>query len=70
MTRKLAVTVSTVIASGILMIAFWRYSMGEGKTPTGQPPLVRVSESNLSSLKEAFNGSATSVRLLVMLSPT
>ena len=43
---------------------------GGSSTPAGQQPLVRLNESNVSSLKDAFNGSASAVRILVLVSPT
>jgi hypothetical protein len=61
-----------IIGSTVAVIAFLAsYYLYWGTTvPTGQPPLVRLNSPNVSSLKDAFNGSANSVRLLVMLSPT
>ena len=38
--------------------------------PKGQPPLVSFSSGDLTPLKTAFNGSASSIRVVVMLSPT
>lgn len=57
-----------VVAVVIFTVAYYFY--GGGTTPTGQPQLVRLNSSNMSELKDAFNNSASSVRLLVMLSPT
>jgi hypothetical protein len=54
-----------VIALGV---AYYFY--GGGSTPTGQPPLVNLNSNNMSTLKTAFNDSSSSIRLLVMLSPT
>lgn len=54
----------------VIAIFFVYYLYGGSSTPAGQQPLVRLNESNVSSLKDAFNGSATSVRILVLLSPT
>ena len=52
----------------VLGVAYYFY--GGGKTPKGQPPLVSLNASNMPELKGAFNNSASSLRLLVMLSPT
>jgi hypothetical protein len=52
----------------LLGVAYYFY--GGGTTPKGQPPLASLNSSNMSQLKEAFNNSASSIRLLVMLSPT
>jgi hypothetical protein len=54
-------------AAGFL---FLYYLYGGSSVPKGQQPLISLNDSNLSSLKDAFNGSADSVRVLVMLSPT
>jgi len=43
---------------------------GGSSTPKGQPPLVRFSSDDLTPLKSAFNDSASSIRVVVMLSPT
>jgi len=54
-----------VIALGV---AYYFY--GGGSTPRGQSPLVNLTANNMSTLKTAFNDSASSVRIMVMLSPT
>ena len=46
------------------------YFYGGSTVPKGQQPLLRLNSSNLASLKEAFNGSVNSVRVLVVVSPT
>ena len=51
-----------------LGVAYYFY--GGGTTPKGQPPLISLNSGNMSTLKDAFNSSASSIRLLVMLSPT
>jgi len=43
---------------------------GGHQTPSGQPPLADLNAANLGELKNEFNGSQTSVRMLVPLSPT
>ncbi len=55
--------------AAIVLVAFYYFYWGS-TVPNGQQPLVRLTGSNISSLKDAFNGSANSVRLVVMLSPT
>lgn len=55
-----------LIVIGLLAV----YLYGGSTVPNGQPPLVRLTDSNLSSLKDSFNGSSNSVRVIVMLSPT
>jgi hypothetical protein len=39
-------------------------------TPKGQPPMVSFSSNGPAPLKAAFNASASSIRVIVMLSPT
>jgi len=50
------------------LLAYYLY--GGSTVPNGQQPLVRLTDSNFSSLKDSFNSSANSVRVIVMLSPT
>jgi hypothetical protein len=38
--------------------------------PSGQQPLVHLNSTNVTSLKDTFNSSTNSVRVIVMLSPT
>ena len=46
------------------------YFYGGHSTPKGQPLLVSFSSGDLTPLKTAFNTSASSIRVVVMLSPT
>jgi hypothetical protein len=46
------------------------YLYGGHKAPTGQAPLADLNAGNLGELKNEFNGSQASVRMLVLLSPT
>ncbi len=46
------------------------YLYGGHQTPTGQAPLADLNAANLGELKNEFNGSQASVRMLVLLSPT
>ncbi len=66
MNRKKAAFLAVVVIAVFLIY----YLYGGSTTPAGQQPLVRLNNSNLSSLKDAFNGSANSVRVLVLVSPT
>ena len=56
------------IAVVALFLIYYLY--GGSTVPAGQPPLVRLNNSNLAALKDAFNGSASSVRVLLLVSPT
>lgn len=53
----------------ILFALFYYFYLGS-TVPNGQQPLVYLHSTNVTSLKEAFNSSANSVRVIVMLSPT
>ena len=64
--RKQAIFGSVVVFA--VLVVYYLY--GGSTVPKGQQPLVRLDNSNLPSLKDAFNGSASSVRLLVLVSPT
>jgi len=63
--RKLSLLSIAVVA---LFLIYYLY--GGSTVPAGQPPLVRLNNSNLAALKDAFNGSASSVRVLLLVSPT
>lgn len=56
------------LAALLLLIFFYLY--GGSTVPQGQQPLVRLNSSNIGALKDSFNASANSVRLLVLVSPT
>jgi hypothetical protein len=53
----------------VAFAVFYYFYLGS-TVPNGQQPLVRLNSSNVSTLKDAFNGSENSVRVIVMLSPT
>ena len=66
MTRKrILLVVALVVVFGAVY-----YFYGGHSTPRGQPPLVSFPSGDLTPLKTAFNGSASSIRVVVMLSPT
>jgi hypothetical protein len=46
------------------------YFYGGHSTPKLQPPLASFSSGDLTLLKTPFNSSASSIRVVVMLSPT
>jgi len=66
--KRTVIIVGAVLA-GIALLALYYFYWGS-TVPKGQQPLVRLISSNVSSLRDEFNGSANSVRLIVMLSPT
>lgn len=49
-------------------LAFYLY--GGHTPPAGQPPLTRLTAANFDQLRDAFNASRDSVRIVVLLSPT
>ena len=55
---------------GIILLLVFFYLYGGSTVPKGQQPLVRLNDSNIGGLKDAFNASANSVRLLILVSPT
>jgi len=66
MTRK---QILSVVGLLIVLGALY-YFYGGHSVPKGQPPLVSFSPGDLTPLKTAFNTSASSMRVVVMLSPT
>ncbi len=66
--KKALITLAVVVgvAAGI---AGW-YSLQPRHTPAGQPPLESLNPQNLSEFEKAFNDSPSSVRLVLLLSPT
>ncbi|HEV8370443.1 MAG TPA: hypothetical protein VGQ39_21005 [Pyrinomonadaceae bacterium] len=52
----------------VLFVVYYLY-LGSS-APANQQPLVRLNTSNIESLKQSFNESKDSVRVMVMLSPT
>jgi hypothetical protein len=58
------------LAVAVVALFFLYYLYGGSTVPAGQPALVRLKNSNLAALKDAFNASAGSVRVLLLVSPT
>jgi len=56
--------------AALIVFAGLFYVYGGHQTPIGQTPLANLNAANLSELKNEFNDSHASVRLLVLLSPT
>jgi len=56
----------------VLLVVFgaFYYFYGGHSVPKGQPPLASFPAGDLTPLKTAFNGTASSIRVVVMLSPT
>lgn len=66
MKQKRILLIFIVVA--ILGVAYCFY--GGHSAPKGQAALMSFSSGDLTRLKTAFNDSASSIRVLVMLSPT
>lgn len=63
--KRILLVVVLLVAFGALYYFYCGHS-----TPKGQPPLLSFSSGDLTALKTAFNASASSIRVVVMLSPT
>ena len=66
--KRKGIIIGSVLAV-ILLVLFYYFYLGS-TVPTGQQPLVYLNSTNVTSLKDTFNSSANSVRVIVMLSPT
>ena len=66
--KRVLIIILAIVAIGFGLLGYYLY--GGSTVSNGQQPLVRLTDSNLSSLKDSFNASANSVRVILMLSPT
>ena len=66
---KRRVALGAIAVALILAVLGW-YSWGARHTPASQPELVSLDAGNSGSMVEAFNRDASSVRILLLLSPT
>lgn len=66
--KRKGIIIGSVLAV-ILFALFYYFYLGS-TVPNGQQPLVYLNSTNVTSLKDAFNSSTNSVRVIVMLSPT
>jgi hypothetical protein len=69
MKRKRTVYGLAAIVIAIAVFVVYYLYIGSS-APAGQPALVRLDTTNIESLKQSFNESKDSVRVMVMLSPT
>jgi flagellar basal body-associated protein FliL len=65
--RIILILIAVVMAAALLVVYY--FYLGS-TVPHGQQPLVHLNSSNIGTLKNAFNESSDSVRVIVMLSPT
>jgi len=66
--RRMLWVMTVIVIALSLGAAFLGYAPRE--VPPGQPPLVYLNPQNFDDLRKQFNDSATSPRVLLMLSPT
>ena len=57
-----------VFAITILVSGF--YLWGSSSTPHGQPPFVSLNEANVSQFQQSFDAASSTMRIVVLLSPT
>ena len=69
MKRKHIILLLVAVVIAAALLAVYYFYLGS-TVPNGQQPLMRLNSSNIGSLKNAFNESANSIRVIVMLSPT
>ena len=63
-TLTIVLAVALAIGGGIL------YLTRSGSPPEGQPPLVEITGSSLAAVKAEFNRTSSSLRIILLLSPT
>ena len=66
--KRKGIIIGSVLA--VIVFALFYYFYLGSTVPNGQQPLVYLNNTNVTSLEDAFNSSANSVRVIVMLSPT
>ena len=67
-TKKKSVGAVAILAVPLLLASL--YLWGPSRTPSGQPPLLTLSRSNLDEFEAAFDANPDGPRLLLLLSPT
>ena len=69
MKRKRIIYGLLVVVIAVALLLVYYFCLGSS-APAGQQPLGRLDNSNIESLKQSFNESKDSIRVMVMLSPT
>jgi len=59
-----------VAVAAILLLLSVVYLWGPGSVPTGQEPVLTLSETNFSEFEKAFDAEADVPHLVLLLSPT
>ena len=54
----------------VVLIGVSVYLYRGNQTPSGQPPLERLTAQNAASIKNAFNAAKNDIRVLLFFSPT
>jgi len=60
--------IGAAVAAVVLLCA--AYLWGPGSAPSGQEPLLTLSQSNVEDFEKAFDGEVGVPRLVLLLSPT
>jgi uncharacterized protein YxeA len=63
-TLTIVLAVALAIGGGVF------YLTRPGRPPAGQPPLVEITGSSLAALQAEFNRTSSSLRIILLLSPT
>ena len=71
MKRTIVILAALVVVLGGLFYYFFGAALqAPGQTPAGQPALVALNADNFPAIKQEFNDSRNSVRVILLLSPT
>jgi hypothetical protein len=66
MKRKGLIGVMATVVLALVAVYLW----GPGSVPSGQPPVVALSEGNLGEFEKAFDAETGVPRLVLLLCPT
>jgi hypothetical protein len=66
--KRRVIIILAIVVVGLGLVDY--HLFGGSTVPNGQQPLVSLTDANISSLKDSFNDSANSVRVILLLSPT
>lgn len=60
----------TMVLAVALAIGGGIFYLRPGRPPAGQPPLVEITGPSLAALQAEFNRTSSSLRIILLLSPT
>ena len=63
-------TWAIVLAVGLAIGGGMFYLTRPGRPPAGQPPLVEITRPSFAALQAEFNRTSSSLRIILLLSPT